>query len=237
MRRAPGKHIPYFNLIEAMGSPGCPICRQAEEAVEAAIRHLLHELVNDSTMRARIASSFGFCHEHGWRLVAQTDVLGTAILHRELVNRFRDLVLEGPRGWQRSREAPARPCSLCEARDETADRSMGVLLEQFGDERVQEAFGRTDGLCRRHFAAAVARARDQGLRGDLVRAQEACLDRLLGNLDELIRKHDYRFREEGLRDAERDAWTRAVAAVSGLDIHRVPRARSATLPPVRRQAP
>jgi hypothetical protein len=34
-------------------------------------------------------------------------------------------------------------------------------------------------------------------------------------LDELIRKHDYRFRSEPVTDEEADSWERAVAAVVG----------------------
>lgn len=35
------------------------------------------------------------------------------------------------------------------------------------------------------------------------------------DLDELIRKHDYRFRSEVVTGAEADSWERAVAAVVG----------------------
>jgi hypothetical protein len=118
------RHLPYFKLIEAMESPGCPVCRQAEEAVEAAIDGLLRELVTDVGTRARIAESFGFCHEHAWRLVEHADVLGTAMIHRELVRRFRDLVGSGGAlaAPDRSRRSS---CPLCAARAESADRAIG----------------------------------------------------------------------------------------------------------------
>jgi hypothetical protein len=38
---------------------------------------------------------------------------------------------------------------------------------------------------------------------------------LRDELDELIRKHDYRFRSEPISDREAVSWTRAVAALVG----------------------
>jgi hypothetical protein len=64
---ASAEHVPYFKLREALESPGCAICRVAEEAVHAyQQKSLLHENVNDPGVRARIAQSGGFCHEHAW---------------------------------------------------------------------------------------------------------------------------------------------------------------------------
>ncbi|HEX4216256.1 MAG TPA: DUF6062 family protein [Candidatus Dormibacteraeota bacterium] len=232
------RHLPYFKLIEALESPGCPICRQAEEAVESSINALLTELVTDAHTRTRIAESFGFCREHAWRLVAHADVLGTAMIHRELVRRFRGLVRSG-RGALTAPDRARRPsCPLCATRAETADRALAILIEHLNDDKVAAALAGSDGLCRSDFAAAAAalhNRREQAER--LASIQEGCLDRLLGDLDELIRKNDYRFRDEGLEPSERDAWTRGVAAVSGLDVARLPRRRPASFPPPRRPPP
>ena len=221
------RHLPFFKLLEALESPGCPVCRQADEAAGDTIRHLLHELVNDDRVRSRLAGSFGFCHDHAWRLVAQTDVLGAAILHRELVDRFRRLVRDGqpvPGGAAR--------CLVCEVAEDTAARSLEALLAHLDDPQLEHAFAGSDGLCRDHYAQAARQTRTGSRLDDL---QRRSLDRLVTQLDELIRKQDHRFRDEELEPGERTAWMRAVAAVSGLDTERLPRARSASFPPARRR--
>lgn len=232
------RHLSYFKLIEALESSGCPVCRQAEEAVESAIDALLKELVTDPHTRARIAESFGFCHEHAWRLVEHADVLGTAMIHRELVRRFRGLLRSG-RGTLTAPDGSRHSsCPLCATRAETADRALAILVENLEDERVVAALSASDGLCRTDFAEAAASLHSRRERAErLASIQEECLDRLLGDLDELIRKNDYRFRDEGLEPSQRDAWTRGVAAVSGLDLARMPRRRPASFPPQRRPPP
>lgn len=220
------RHLPFFKLLEALESPGCPVCRQADEAAGDTLRHLLHELVNDGGVRSRLAESFGFCHDHAWRLVAETDVLGTAILHRELVDRFRRLVRDG----EPVANGTAR-CLACEVAAGTAAGSLQTLVGHLDDPRLESAFAGSDGLCRHHYAEAAGLTRAETR---LQAVQRRSLDRLVAQLDELIRKQDHRFRDEGLEPGERTAWMRAVAAVSGLDPSRLPRARPASFPPARR---
>ncbi len=218
----PARHLAYFELRDALDAPGCPVCRLAEEAVEAAQRSLLHENVNDPGVRAGLARSGGFCREHAWRLRQHRDLLGVAILHRDLVSRFRDGL--APNGPARSR------CPACTERDETARAAIGILAQGFSDPEIRRRFEASDGLCRDHFewARAAWGARPAGLEA----AQAACLARLVGQLDELIRKHDYRFSDEPVGE-EGDSALRGIAAVSGLDVAALPRPRSRKLPPDR----
>jgi hypothetical protein len=88
----------------------------------------------------------------------------------------------------------------------------------------------SDGLCQQHFEQALTVGRGSPV---LAQAQAASRARLLQDLDELLRKQDYRYMQEPDR-GEGKAWLRAVAAVSGLDIDVLPRARSRKLPPPRR---
>ncbi len=43
------------------------------------------------------------------------------------------------------------------------------------------------------------------------------IETLRGRLDELIRKHDHRFRDEGVKPEEGVAWMRAIEALVGRD--------------------
>jgi hypothetical protein len=73
----------------------------------------------------------------------------------------------------------------------------------------------SDGLCRRHTQAAVRTGGDTA-EPIMRRARQAISD-LVEQLDEVIRKEDYRFRHEPRTDAERTAPARAIAWAAGLD--------------------
>lgn len=230
-RAAPARHLPYFQLRDALQAPGCAVCRLAEEAVHGYQRSLLHENVNDPEARAQIVRSGGFCHEHAWRLVEHRDLLGTAIIHRDLVARFRDQLRSAPSGVSAGREGRRRaPCPACATRDETTRTAVRVLRDFFGESDLRERFDASDGLCRRHFAQALQVW--AGPADALIEAQAASLARLLQQLDELIRKQDYRFSHEPVGE-ERNSWLRAIAAVSGVDTDMLLRPRSKGLPPVK----
>jgi hypothetical protein len=212
----------YFQLREALEAPGCAVCRLAVEAVEASQRRLLYENVNDPGVREVLARSGGFCREHASQLVRRRDLLGTAIVHRDLVRRFREGLGSSPAALER--------CPACVEHDETARRAISELTSRFEDPEIGRRFAASDGLCRDHFY--LARTAWRGRPDALEVAQTACLSRLLEQLGELIRKHDHRFRHEPVGD-EGDSWLRAVAAVSGLDAEPLPRPRSKHLPPVK----
>jgi len=81
------------------------------------------------------------------------------------------------------------------------------------------------------MVALIARAlQGGGEERRLRRLQKEARQRLVGQLDELIRKQDYRFMAEPDR-GEGDAWLRAVSAAVGTDLAALPRRRSRKLPP------
>jgi hypothetical protein len=91
-------------------------------------------------------------------------------------------------------------------------RYRAALLEHLAADDVQARYATSEGLCFEHLGRALEAAGSTArfLRQDMVRR----LDRQLAELDEYIRKHDYRFRHEGL-DAEREAPRQAVRRVVG----------------------
>jgi hypothetical protein len=89
-----------------------------------------------------------------------------------------------------------------------------VLLSHIDDADLAEAYKRAGGFCLPHFQLTLSQAGSASVR--LLAAWQAHVwSQLRGELDELIRKHDYRFRSEVVTDAEADSWERAVAAVVG----------------------
>jgi hypothetical protein len=126
-------------------------------------------------------------------------------------------LLSGVRGQSggqlAARIGPQAPCPMCEERPRVEAPLIAGLLRNFGDAAFAAAFDESGGLCRAHLAATL-RAADTATARDLAARQAAAWRRLEAELDEFIRKHDYRFQGEIL-DAERDVWRRALRLSSG----------------------
>jgi hypothetical protein len=147
--------------------------------------------------------------------------LGTAIVYRDVLN---DLIaaledtgsesggLFGRRGAGPLPE-PKLQCPACEIAEDEARRTGDVLRSNLGEAEIEQAYRLAGGLCLPHLREVLGRAR--GRETATLRSWQlaACRD-LRGQLDELIRKHDYRFQGEPI-GAEGDAWVRAVAQVVG----------------------
>ena len=123
-------------------------------------------------------------------------------------------VLGGQTGAQlAARIGPQAPCPMCEERPRVEAPLIAGLLRNFGDAQFAAAFEESGGLCRMHLANTL-RAADAATARALAARQAAAWRQLEAELDEFIRKHDYRFQGEIL-DAERDVWRRALRLSSG----------------------
>ncbi len=201
--RAASMHMTYHELKEALALGGCALCRLSARAVERYLRGLLHEFVNDAGVRERLRASGGFCPRHSWRLQRLGDPLGISILWRDLLRL--PLTASGRRG--------SSACPACEVAEEAEKRYLEVLFEHLGAGGLREEYETSDGLCLPHLAEALPRSRGEARRF-LLEAESRKLSGLAAELDEIVRKNDYRFREEPWGD-EKDAWIRATRKLAG----------------------
>jgi hypothetical protein len=72
-------------------------------------------------------------------------------------------------------------------------------------------------LCLPHLRTVLSLPRAGQAYEALIGAQRAVWLRLMAELDEFIRKNDYRFVHEPMTEEESTSWTRALDAVVGLD--------------------
>jgi len=168
-RRQVPPHTTDFELAEAIGQPGCAVCRLADRAAGRFLDALAYEQVNDPGVRDRLRAARGFCHSHAWRFVAEhATPLGTAIIYEDVLT---DVVrrLKVPGGtlawiaghWRQSsrptwlaRLKPTAPCPACEAHEDAAGRYLGLLAVWL------TAAGTTETapvLCASHQAALAGR--------------------------------------------------------------------------------
>ncbi len=215
----------YLELLEALQGDGCAVCRLARRASASYLRGLIYEGITDVKLRQALRDARGFCYQHGWRVANQRgSVLGTAIIYQDVVNTLvKALDAAGdapsrlfgrPRGeWPRDLAASAE-CPACVLERDGARRAATLLLKHLDDEAIAAAYARAGGLCLPHLQLTLSHASPSAAR-TLAGWQAAAWARLRGELDELIRKHDYQFTSEPVLAEEADAWRRAVAAVVG----------------------
>jgi hypothetical protein len=228
MSPAPPRDASAFEVREALREPGCAVCRLSLRSVARLLRSVAYEQVNDLDLRAVLRGRGGFCnsHAHQWLREARS-VLGTALIYKDVLQTaLRELDSTAPSNGQRGRllrgllgagatDGDAR-CPACEAQVEAEARYMDALLSLLGsDASCVRVFDASDGVCRRHTLAAIRSGRDGA--EHVTRRTRQAVSELLAQLNEVIRKEDYRFRHEPRSEEERTAPARAIAWAAGMD--------------------
>lgn len=226
----------------ASATQTCVICYLAAKAVMNTLDSLLYELVNDSGVRQDIRRARGFCNRHAWQLrTIVGGAFGIAVIYRDvletLIQSIQAIQPPGSRrtqpfSFQRLQEVlggdpfvqaakndlmaalePQAECPVCREQRISEQVYLSTLLEHLEDEELETAFRTSAGLCLPHFRQALSLAQDESTFSRLIEIELACLERLDKELNEFIRKHDYRFAHEGF-GTEGDSWIRAIAQVS-----------------------
>jgi hypothetical protein len=218
-------------LHDAMDTWGCPLCRLKSRAEAMYVTSLSYERVLDLTTRDLLKASRGLCasHTRDWQRV-QGAALGVAIVYRvSILDLLRDTepgraasggMLSRKRNEARvlgERLTPEARCPACEVGEGAAERFGQVLLQELASGETCARFVACGGLCLPHLRMLLLLPKaGQGYEA-LVEAQRTAWRGLMGELDEFIRKNDYRFAGETMTEAEATSWTRALDAVVGLE--------------------
>ena len=231
MTAKPGKHTPFFELVDAQHKAGCPICRLIYRATSHYIDGLLYEAVLDPAVRTKLKRSRGFCAAHVEVLRSKAGrSLGIALIYRDVIrtlleatesSRFQSV---NRRTWPFGRPAEKaalvskleahEPCPVCAIAEQTKKMYIEILLAHLDDERLSKAYVEGEGLCLEHFLLAIQDAPDEPTFERLVRPQADRYARMLADLDEFIRKRDHRFRLEE-HGEEGDVWLRVLNTIVG----------------------
>jgi hypothetical protein len=232
--------VPYYlDIREAFGQPGCPLCRLLARSADRYLDAILWEQVNDTTVRFELNQARGYCPQHGWLLLRAGAALGVAILTRSVVKTLLEVLASSSvenepesvfQSLRRSLDrdpvskpaarlvtglSPQRPCPVCSLLAGKEEDYVSTLLAHLdGPGALADSYRTSDGLCLTHFRRTLARAPSGAEVRVLVAAQQAVWQRLHDELGEFIRKNDYRFKDEPF-GAEKDAWLRALEAISG----------------------
>lgn len=225
----------YFDLLDAVEEPDCPVCRLSLRAVKRYLDSLSYEYINDPSERAALRAARGFCNRHAWQWWdEQVDRLGAAIVYLDVLTtvarrlekmqpaesgRLMDQVADALRlggngdGGPAAGLLPAGECPACREQGASEGRLLDTLLGHLGEPDFRAAYVGSAGLCLPHLVQTLERGRGPAVAA-LVAIERERLAGLRAELEEYLRKKRHENRHEP-RGAEQTAPRRAVTATAG----------------------
>jgi hypothetical protein len=223
----------YFDLIEALGQPGCALCRLVLRDVHRYLDSLLYEYVNEPETNETFRKMRGLCNEHSWQLRQfKGSVLGIAILYEAVLDEVLN-TLDGATVRPSSRLArllgaggefsgaalaerlePEAPCLACRVLEQGETRYVKLLSDHAADTRVEHALRHSEGLCLPHFRQALRAASGSDNVGLLTAIQRAIWSKLRDDLNLFMTKYDAQHAGEPMGE-EGISWQRAIAQMAG----------------------
>jgi len=234
--RSRSRFVAYYEMVEVLQKPGCPVCTRQDIASRRALGALLYEQVTDPLTRRHLLGSRGLCNWHAWMLPEIRDsALGTALVYKHLLQdalkTFPGLSARpSPSRWRRlvdqvsrRRRIPAAPeghrgqkidCPLCRLCRRAERNDVRTILAFWAEPEFAAAFGRSTGLCLPHLLACGQICRGHANLPSVLADHGRRFGELAGELEEFIRKRDYRFQREPY-GPERDSWQRVLEVFVG----------------------
>ncbi len=231
----------------ALKEPGCPICRLRHKIERRYLIGILRENVNDTSTRAKISRSWGFCPRHGWQLQhLEEDVwhdgLGNAIIYQDLTGQVISWLdsYHSVHEQSQSDRLPTRivgrarkllgkaesgengVCPACAMGAQSERTYLEWLVKWLPQEEFRSLYESSDGLCLEHlrYALAIAEEENPEVVDVLVSSALERLQRLRELLGEYVGKHSWHRHTEEMSDEEMESWKRAVAFFSGEEYRR-----------------
>jgi hypothetical protein len=218
----------YQALLYACSQEGCVLCRLTQESNYRYLDAWKYDLFTDVTLRQELRRTQGFCHTHTWQLANMGASLQLAQAYREIISdsleQLQQNISSTPvasggllrRLFDSRRENNGNDCPACRQQAQAEERYAQSLRQALLDKDFYASFTTSQGLCLDHFRLTCELKTNETSTEwlPLLRtAQIACLQRLDQQLGELIRKHDYRFKDEE-RGPEMLSWKRAAGLVA-----------------------
>lgn len=220
------KHTAYFNLLEQLRDPACPVCVLVSRAVQGLLERYLEESVVHEDTWDNLKAAGGWCARHAKRLEGQGDGLAVSLFYGHLLEQAASDFGRGkapappPRGFAAEPgwlagliSGPQRPpcpgCAMEADVERTQSRLLGLGLDEA---ELWAALEAHPGLCLEHVATVAGQA---GAKEDaFTRQQAAKLKVLAAELELFVRRSEHGAKEA--MGAEADAWRRALRRYYGL---------------------
>jgi hypothetical protein len=226
-------------LGAAFAREGCPVCLVTLDYLERAMDNWEYEGFTDEEHRHQLIRSRGFCPLHTWQLAQRHNAFRLGVIYSEILADVLE-ELDAKDGtpapaetgapkresarkhwWRGARHrTDVRPkfedCPFCIQRAKIEERLISTLVQLLDAEQWQAGLCQSTGLCLTHFTQAcqIAERHPPVIMAHLQTCQRTCTQRVLEEVRELVRKHDYRFGGE-VRGEEMVSWRRAAELCAG----------------------
>jgi hypothetical protein len=176
-------------LEQANQQEGCLLCVLERQQIERYLEGVANDGVNNIPLRKKLLQRGGYCAAHSAVFAALASPLSAAILLESFVVQRLDNAAAGKRPLQVN-------CEACEVGQNARASFARSIQRHRKSSELQEQLLKSE-LCLSHLEL-VCQAMPEPLRTQLV-ARHATLRQ---NLQELIRKYDYRFSHEKISEEE-----------------------------------
>ncbi len=219
-----------MELRGAMDGWGCPLCRLVAKAEMTYLDSLNYERVLDFNTWDALQASRGMCepHSRAWERLSGC-ALGLAMVNRVVLLNLQRATdpkkSPAKSGLFRRAATPAHlaealessgECPACTLAADTATRFADVLLKDIRESESQALLRESGGLCLPHLRLTLARPGARRGESDLIAVHREVWAALMAELEEFIRKNDYRFQGEKMTPGESTSWRRALDISVGL---------------------
>jgi hypothetical protein len=232
------------SLRAACEREGCPVCTVVLEYLERSIDNWEYEGFSDVQHRHELIRSRGFCPLHTWQLAQRSNGFRLGLIYNEILTDVeqkldRDYskltVTDGTvskrksslkrwwwRRFHRTVETPTKvnprydQCPFCHTRSNVEQRLISTLVQQLRAEEMRLLLSQSTGLCLVHLTQArhQAEVEEPMVLHHILACQLTCTRRVLEEVRELIRKHDYCFSDEP-QGQEMTSWRRGAELCAG----------------------
>jgi len=204
---------------------GCPICHYGREAGRKYLDGVMYESVNDFGLRQRLVKNMGFCAFHSQEILTFPGAkLGAAIIEqamlKEALRRMEDvspargsIFSRGNKNGSGSSVPDRNNCPACLHEQAAEQRAIEELLTHW-DETWAGLLENAGGMCFNHLTLTL-RLAPKSTAKTLKAMHKDLWQTLIAQLDEFIRKQDYRFRDESISEEEGVASRRTIAILTG----------------------
>lgn len=223
-------------LRAAFFREGCAVCAVILENMQLIMDSWQYEGFTNVDHRHDLIRTRGFCAMHTWQLAQLPTSFQLGVVYREVLTEVVGVLEREQQAAESSKKRTfmgrlkpqhasnsdgVRPrfeqCYFCQARERIEARLIDTFVGLLHTSEDRDRMSQSTGLCLLHFTQARAWAEEHDAEGAryLLDCQYVCLKRVLGEVEELVRKHDYRFKNEPRGD-EMTSWRRAAEVCAGL---------------------
>ena len=204
---------------------GCPICHYGREAGRKYLDGVMYESVNDFGLRQQLVKNMGFCAFHSQEILTFPGAkLGAAIIEQAMLKEAMrrmdgasaarsSLFSRGSKGGHISTVPDRNTCPACLHEQGAEQRAIEELMKHWNTS-WETLLENTGGMCFNHLMQTL-RLAPKATGQTLKSMHQRLWQELIAQLDEFIRKQDYRFRDEEISEEEGIASRRTIAILTG----------------------